>query len=134
MESVILKSENFISKSGAFDTLMLSKLFKESNFTEQQAEVMSEVLRISQEAAANKASIEIKAAKQEIDDSINKKELTTKQDLSVTEKKLELKIVEVRSDLSLKIEQVRVEIIKWTAGLLLAQTGLLFTLIKVFLH
>ncbi len=134
MESVILKSENFISKSGIFDTLMLSKLFKESNFTEQQAEVMSEVLRISQEATANKASIEIKAAKQEIDDSINKKELATKQDLSVTEKKLELKIVEVRSDLSLKIEQVRVEIIKWTAGLLLAQTGLLFTLIKIFLR
>ena len=110
MESVILKPESFINSFG-IDTLALSKLFKESKFTEQQSELLSEVIKISQESKAK-----------EIRDEINNKDLATKQDLLITEKKLELKIEQSKSDL-----------IKWVIGLLLIQAGLIFTLIKVFL-
>jgi hypothetical protein len=45
MESAILKSESFITKSG-IDTLKLYKLFKEAGFTEQQAETLTRVLQL----------------------------------------------------------------------------------------
>ena len=59
MESVILKSENLISKSGFFDTLMLSKFLKQSGFTEQQAEALSQVIKLLQENSVNKKEVSL---------------------------------------------------------------------------
>jgi len=138
MESVIFKSDNFFTD--IFDTLLLSKRLKQSKFTEEQAELLSEILKVSHEGnlaevkamKAELASIKTEA-KEEAKNIIKDKELATKQDLSITEKSLELKIEQVKSSLEVKIEQVRSDLIRWVAGLLLVQTGLLFTLIKVFL-
>lgn len=57
-----------------------------------------------------------------------KNQLATKGDI----KKLELKIEMVRADLETKLANVKSDLIKWVAGLMIANTVLLFTLIKFF--
>jgi len=80
------------------------------------------------------------------------KDLATKQDLSIVESRLEVKIAQlasgfelkisqvesgleakisqVESGLEAKIYQVKVDLIKWIVTLILAQTGILAALIK----
>jgi hypothetical protein len=145
----MLKAENLISSFGFFDTLALSKFFKELKFTDQQAEGMSEILKLSQENLVGKKEILEEAkneAKQEIRQEIDAstKELATKGDVQAVKQDVQLvrRDMELaKKELELKIEQVRVEIsnskvdiIKWVIGLLTIQTGLLLTLAKVFLN
>lgn len=131
--------DSFITAQG-FDTLALSKIFKSVNFSEDQAEVMAETIVKASSSIGNK--IEIFEEK----NSKNLNELCTKGDLLITRKELELQIEQVALQIEqvrLKIEQVRSELlaeiantksdlIKWVAGLMIANTGLLFTLIKFF--
>lgn len=124
--------DSFITEQG-FDALILSKFFKSVNFSEDQAEAVAEA--IIKASSTIEKRIEISEEK----NSKNLNELCTKGDLLLTRKELELQIEQVR----LKIEQVRSELlteiantksdlIKWVAGLMIANTGLLFTLIKFF--
>lgn len=105
---------------------MISKLLRQVNFSEEQAEIVSEIVK---QTNLN--------TKQMVTDEISefKNQLATKGDIKELEgdiKELELKIEMVRADLETKLANVKSDLIKWVAGLMIANTGLLFTLIKFF--
>ncbi len=124
--------------------LQISHLLKQVNFSESQAEVIADL--IEQNASASKVGdekvIQILEQKIKLHEEERVKDLTTlstKGDVEIAKKELELKIEKVRvelekvrADLEVKIEQVRSSLIQWVAGLMIAQTGILFTLIKLF--
>ena len=63
--------------------------------------------------------------------------LATKLQLADTEARLEAKIVEVRAEiadtaarLEVKIEATKADLLKWMIGLLVAQTGLIISVVK----
>ena len=126
---VALKTEkethSFITKTRTVDTLMLARILKNSGVSEKQAEVQAEVIS------------EVLATSQERDN------LATKQDLEVEIAKvnstLEVEIAKINSKLEVEIAKVneaiaisKFDMIKWTAGLMIAQTGVIFALIKFF--
>ena len=88
-----------------FDTHALVKKLKESGFAEAQAEVLSDVLKTSQQGQLE--------------------QLVTKRDLTENLKELEIKI-------QLQINELRHELhlVKWMAALIL--TSLLSLVIKAF--
>lgn len=89
-----------------FDTLAYAKRFKSAGFSDQQAEEVVAALR------------DVRDARME--------EMATKKDI----KGLEVDI----KDLEVKIAEAKTETIKWMVGLLLAQTGLIITSLKLFLR
>lgn len=113
--------DSFITEQG-FDALILSKFFKSVNFSEDQAEAVAEAIIMAS------SSIEKKIGIFEEKNSKNLSDLCTKGDLLITKKELELQIEKVRAE----IANVKSDLIKWVAGLMIANTGLLFTLIKFF--
>ncbi|OFW80259.1 MAG: hypothetical protein A2887_04210 [Alphaproteobacteria bacterium RIFCSPLOWO2_01_FULL_40_26] len=127
-----LKSDFFLNRSILFDTLRLSKLFEESGFNQRQAQILSEVIKTSQDEREKLAE----EARKEIADEMEKKRFATGADLKIVEKNLELEIEKVRAEIEKvrsEIQQTKSETIKWAAGMLLVQSGLIVTLIKVFL-
>ena len=98
------------------DTLQIAKKLRENGLSQSAAEGLSEVLR---EFAAN--------------------ELATKNNLKQTEFVLQKEMQEIKTELQkeiraldIKIERVKSQIIMWTAGFLIAQTALLFVLVRSF--
>lgn len=91
-----------------FDTLEFTEQLKEFGVPENQAKghtkAMARVLEQVEESRF--------------------KEMATKRDI----KELEVKIAE----LAVKIAETKTETIKWMVGLLLAQTGLIITALKLF--
>lgn len=126
---------SFITEKGV-DTLMISKLLRQVNFSEEQAEVVSEIVKQIKQTNLNVEQIvteKISEYREEVTSDMN--QLATKSDI----KELELKIEMVRADLETKLANletklanVKSDLIKWVAGLMIANTGLLFTLIKFF--
>ncbi|MBU6339528.1 MAG: hypothetical protein KGQ36_06140 [Rickettsiales bacterium] len=112
---------SFITKKGV-DTLMISKLLRQVNFSEEQAEIVSEIVKHTNLNSKEIVREEISEYKEEVMKDMS--QLATKSDI----KEIELDIKE----LELKIEQTKSDLIKWVAGLMIANTGLLFTLIKFF--
>jgi len=112
MTSITIEDLSSCINHKGVDTLMLSKLLQRFDFSQQQAEVFSEIVK--QSTFNNEQFIKEK----NLEDISN---LVKKEDLTITKKELEFQIEKVRSDL-----------IKWVAGLMIANTGLLFTLIKFF--
>ncbi len=97
----------------AFDNLefakrLLAKRLKEAGFTEQQAEAL---------AAAEAELIE--------------NNLATKRDLQELEVALKKDIKELELRLEAKINELNFDLVKWIAGLLLAQAGLIAALVKL---
>lgn len=119
MTSIKFDNLSSIITTRGVDTLMISKILRQLNFTEEQAEVFSEIVKQTNLNAEQIMSEKI---------SEHSGKLATKRDL----KELELKIETVRSDLEAKLANVKSDLIKWVAGLMIANTGLLFTLIKFF--
>lgn len=116
---------SFIAEQG-IDALTLSKVFKQVNLTTDQAEAIAEAIVGSEKILEKRIeSFEDKNTK-------NLHELSTKGDLLTVKKELEFDISNVKKELELKIEQTKSDLIKWVAGLMIANTGLLFTLIKFF--
>ncbi|WP_440862512.1 DUF1640 domain-containing protein [Symbiopectobacterium purcellii] len=58
--------------------------------------------------------------------------LATKLDIVTLEKNIEMQLSKIRSDVDTKIETTKSDIIKWVAGLLIAQAALVATLLKLF--
>lgn len=58
--------------------------------------------------------------------------LATKLDIVTLEKNIEMQLSKIRSDVDTKIETAKSDIIKWVAGLLIAQAALVATLLKLF--
>lgn len=107
-------------------TLQAVHLLRQVNFSEAQAEVIADLIEQKIEISEEKRekNLELLSTKGDVTD--------VKKDILVVEKKLELKIEQVRSELSVKIEQVKSDLIRWVSGAMIAQTGILFTLIKLF--
>ena len=116
---------SFITTRGV-DTLMISKILRQINFSEEQAEIISEIVKQTNLNAEHMIAEKISAHKEEVTKYSDK--LATKSDI----KELDLRIEMVKSDLETKIAEVKSDLIKWVAGLMIANTGLLFTLIKFF--
>ena len=116
---------SFVNSKGV-DTLMITKLLRQLDFSEPQAEVLSELIKQNNICAEKIADEKILNHREESEKNLD--ELVSKRDLFITQKELELQIEKVRSE----IEKVRSDLIRWVAGLMIANTGLLFTLIKFF--
>jgi len=86
-----------------FDTLDYANKLKEVGFTDKQAEVQAHGLA----------------------DILNNN-LCTKEDLLLVKSELREDMQKVRNE----IKEVKIDLIKWTIGLLLAQTGLILTIIN----
>lgn len=134
---------SLITENGV-DTLMISKLLRQFNFSEEQADIMSEIAKQTNSNIEKIVSKKISDYKEEA--LKDNQELVTKSDLLITKKELELEIEKVRveiekvraetekirAELKTDIAEVKSDLIKWVAGLMIANTGLLFTLIKFF--
>jgi hypothetical protein len=118
--------------SVAFDTLKFANRLKEAGFTEQQAEVITE---LQCEAAA----VTLEQAREEY----HLEELVTRRDLKETEGRFEVKIKELEVSLKKDIEilraetkqaiaETRAELIRWVVGVGLLQSTLIIgVLLKV---
>lgn len=133
MTSITLETIPSLITARGVDTLMISKILRQLNFSEEQAEIVSELVKQTNFNAEQIVTEKISAYRDEVEkDSSN---LANKGDI----KELELKIEKIRAELLSEIAHTKSEIantksdlIKWVAGLMIANTGLLFTLIKFF--
>ncbi|MBF0236973.1 MAG: DUF1640 domain-containing protein [SAR324 cluster bacterium] len=90
-----------------FDTLQFYSRLEKAGFTKDQVEIVTELVKETQEKSFK---------------SIGEK-LASKEDL--------IKIKEEINRLEFKIEQTKVDVIKWMVTLLLAQTGVIAALVKL---
>jgi RNA-splicing ligase RtcB len=110
----------------SFDTHESVKRLINAGFTEKQAEeqthLLSDTLRdVIESSLATKSDIkEVERKIKEVEKEIKEVELRLQKEIKETELKLELKIV-----------QAKTEILKWVAGFLLAQTGVIAALVKL---
>ncbi len=129
----------------AFDALDLFENLKKS-FTEEQAGALSRTFSsVFDEKAASKRDLhememQIEAKLSEMDRKLKELELNIKREMGVLELGLNARINELSLRLEAKLAEVRTEIaagkndvIRWTIGLLLAQSGFLLGAVK-FLH
>jgi len=79
------------------------------------------------EKALGPEAAEVLAKLFESQDEAMRKDLATKADLA-------REMAATKADLELKLAETKIEIIKWVAGLLLAQTALLAALMKLMVH
>ncbi|MEO5357831.1 MAG: DUF1640 domain-containing protein [Nitrospirae bacterium YQR-1] len=98
-----------MSESVIFDTHAYVKKLKAVGFTEEQAEVQTEVLS-----------------------ELLEKNLATKLDLKELESKLARDLKELESRLEVKIESSKSDIIKWVAAMLVAQASLMAVMFRLF--
>lgn len=93
-----------------FDTHKFYKRLEKSGFTKDQAETVTDLVKETQESGFREIG----------------EKLATKEDIIIT-----------KSDLELKIQQTKVDLIKWIVGgiltVLLFNTGMVLTVVRVFL-
>ena len=112
-----------------FDGFDFFEKFKAAGFTEAQARVQVEVLRLQTEAQA--ATVQKALDKY---DEANRKDLATKgdvQDVRLEIEKVRAEIEKVRAELKIDIEKVRGEIEKGKHDLLKWQLGIGFAIIAI---
>jgi hypothetical protein len=127
-----------------FDTLSYANELKKVGFTGKQAEVQAkalkriidsnlatkqDILMLQKEIAETKGDLqkEIAETKSDLQKDIEKNAHAAKQDILMLQKE----IVETRGDLQKEIAETRGGIIKWVAGMLLAQSAVIATLVKL---
>ena len=113
----------------AIDTLKVARKIKAGGFEDTQAEVLAETI-----------SETITEAVGELEKAQLEKLATKKGDIKNIElqiKEVKARITEVEAKLEIKIAEIKLEAIKWVAGLLFLQSGLvigaMFTMFRVFL-
>jgi hypothetical protein len=125
---------NIHSNMPQMDTLRIYERLKKANAGEELAKEVAELFReTAEERLASKNDLKNTEAALKTD--VKNTELRLQNDLEKTkiEFKNELKQTEfrIKSELEAKIAQSKAEIIKWVAGLLLAQTGVIAALVKL---
>ncbi|GHS90999.1 hypothetical protein FACS1894139_04780 [Planctomycetales bacterium] len=108
----------------SFDALDWLARFKAAGFSEQQAKVQIEVIEKAVEIAVE--ATEKKIADNRLLDEKTRQELATKGDIH----DLEIKLVQIKADLELKIEKLRNSSIMWLVGGFVTQTALLLTVLQ----
>ena len=106
----------------AFDTLSYANELKEAGFTEKQAEIQAKTLKkIIESNLATKQDILM------LQKEIEKNAQAAKQDILMLQKD----IATTKTDLQKEIANTKAGIIKWVAGMLLAQAAIVATLVKL---
>lgn len=111
------------------DTLQITKKAREAGFTEAQAEFQAEVLAEVVGQLATKSDLKELALATKSD--IKELARTTKSDLKELETRLETRL-EGRIDA--KAAEIKSDLIKWLATILMGQLGLIITVIYKFSH
>ena len=121
-----------------FDTCDYATKLQKSAITEQQAEVQLDVLRtLIENDLATKQDIaslqkEIAELRKEAQESIESLRKEVKQDIELLSKETQLGRARITAELVKDIAEAKAEAWKWIiAGILLAQVGLVVTLMKL---
>ncbi|MEO5372064.1 MAG: hypothetical protein H7833_18500 [Magnetococcus sp. DMHC-1] len=113
-----------------FDTLAFSEQLKAFGVPEEQArghaQALSTVLKQVEETLKQTEKMRLQVEEARLED------VATKRDIKELAREMatKLEIEKIRGE----IAETKADIIKWVAGIMLAQTGLLFTLLKLFPH
>ena len=138
-----------------FDTLAYAKKLRLSGISEEQAEAMTNAMSQVLEAKDIATKQDIKDSEISIRQDFKALEATTKQDIkdsevsirqdfkaleATTKQALKDSEVSIRQDFKaleastkISLSEAKVEILKWMVGMMLAQTGIIIGVIKVFL-
>ncbi len=115
-----------MSEAIAFDTHRFVKRLTESGFTEKQAETLAEEhVALLNGNLATKADL----AAVKVDLAAVKAEL--KRDIEAVKAELKRDIEAVKAELKRDIEAVKADLLKWLFGALIAQGGLIVSLVKL---
>jgi len=121
-----------------FDTSDYARKLQKAAFTEQQAEVQVDVLRtLIENDLATKQDIaslqkEIAELRKDAQESIESLRKEVKQDIELISKETQLGRARITAELVKDIAEAKVGAWKWIiAGILLAQVGLVVTLMKL---
>lgn len=116
-----------------FDTLLYTKKLRDVGVPQPQAEVQAETIK---ELIANDLATKQDLKELEVALKRDMKELEVALKRDIAEVKRDMKEMEIRmtAETVKLISQAKVDMIKWLMGLFLAQTGVIFTLIKFYLH
>ena len=125
-----------MSEAIAFDTHRFVKRLTESGFTERQAETLAEEhVALLNANLATKADIAaIHADIVRVEAGVETLRQATKADIARVEAGVEALRQATRADIAkveAKIESVKVDLLKWMFGALIAQGGLIVALVKL---
>ena len=104
-----------------FDTLRTARRLKEAGASEPVAEAIAEALRESREL--DLAQLATKADLAALDSDLRREIATLRGEIAI-----------LRGELLAKIEGVKVDILKWVIGLMIAQAALIVTLVRLTGH
>ena len=120
-----------MSEAIHFDTHKFVKRMTETGMSEATAEALAdEQLRLIQGELATKRDLEEFRAATKHD--IEEFRAATKRDLAELDKDLRHAIAQVEAGLRLEIEQCKSGLIRWMAGLLIAQGGVIIAILRLF--
>ena len=118
----------------AFDTLKLARKLEAAGFGHKQAADTAEAMAIAE--LVTKA--DLRESELRLEAKIDHLEAATKADsarleakISAVESKLEAKIRESELRLEAKLGETKADVLKWVAGLLLAQAAVIAALVKL---
>ena len=118
-----------MSEAIAFDTHRFVKRLTESGFTEKQAETLAEEhVALLNANLATKADVEVARADiARVEAGIE----TLRQETKAAIAKVEAGVEALRQETRAAIEAVKVDLLKWLFGALIAQGGLIVALVKL---
>ena len=126
-----------MSEAIAFDTHRFVKRLTESGFTEKQAETLAEehvaLLNGNLATKADLAAVKVDLAelKAELKRDIETVKAELKRDIEAVKAELKRDIETVKAELKRDIEAVKADLLKWLFGALIAQGGLIVSLVKL---
>ena len=110
----------------AFDTHRFVKRLTESGFTEKQAETLAE-----EHVALLNTNLATKADIARIEAGMDALRQETKADIESLRQETRADIESLRQETKAAIEAVKVDLLKWLFGALIAQGGLIVALVKL---
>lgn len=123
------------------DTLNIYNRLKATGLSEESAKAIAEVLREAiEENLASKNDLKmtesnltkyIETVRAELEKSIESLRAELKKDIEMLRAELKKDIEVLRSEVKTQIAESKVSTIKWVAGMLVAQAGLIATLVKL---
>ena len=117
-----------MSAETSFDTHRFVKNLTAAGFTERQAETLAkEQIRLIEGNLATR--VDVATVKSDLEIQIQQVKSDLEVQIQQVESDLEIQIQQVKSDLEVQIQSVKSDLMKWMAGAMTAQTGLLVGLI-----
>lgn len=114
----------------AVDTLKIYNRLRNANLNELAAREIAEVFReLTETHLATKADVE--KAKAALQADVEKVKLTLQAEIENVKVEMRTEIEKVTAEMRTEIEKAKVAIIKWVAGMLVAQAAIVATLVKI---